>query len=203
MNIAESLDALDDTLLERWKNGDTDAGHALCTRHYKTVHRFFRKWVRADDDANDLTQKTFLGVMAKVHEIRDFKRFLYTVRSRRLKDYIRSKQRGVGPDEPYQTRAGERTGMETMAERNQRKDAVHKALCELRPERYEVLWLHYADGLSAPQIAALLEAKEGTVKSRLRLGREDLARTLRSLKTGAPTLQEIFRITRSRRQEKQ
>ncbi|MCA9719631.1 MAG: sigma-70 family RNA polymerase sigma factor [Myxococcales bacterium] len=188
----------DALLLERWQAGDIESGHALCKRYYATISRFFRLRIPSHVDARDLTQQTFLGIATKHSEIRDFRRFLYTVRSRRLKDYLRDVGRRRGRAEPYRTREDKHSGVETRVDRDKRKHTVRAALAELNPERFEALWLHYADELTATEIAEVLNLPPGTIKSRIRLGKTDLARALQSLKTGAPTLHEIFRINKPR-----
>ncbi|MGB1014552.1 MAG: RNA polymerase sigma factor [Nannocystaceae bacterium] len=163
-------------------------------RYYQTTERFFRGRIRVVSDAVDLTQQTFLDVAAKHGEIRNFRRFLFRVRSRRLVDYYRRGYREEGKHDTYASTPGRRTGVETATSRNERKLAVREALTSLPTDRYEILWLHYADCLSARKIAELLEVPVGTVKSRLRLGREQLAKKLAPIQTGVPALSELFRL---------
>lgn len=186
----------DSELLEAWQADDIRAGHTLCMRYYQTTERFFRGRIRSTTDAVDLTQQTFLDVSQKHQQIRNFRQFLFRVRSRRLADYYRKSYREGDRQETYTTRAGKRTGVETSLSREERRKAVREALSSLDADRYEILWLHYADCLSAKRIAEILEIPVGTVKSRLRLGREKLAKLLAPIQRGVPSLREIFEIER-------
>jgi len=194
--MADSSTLSDGDLLRAWQSDDIRAGHTLCMRYYQTTERFFRGRIRTSSDSVDLTQQTFLDVSSKHREIRNFRHFLFRVRSRRLADYYRRGYREEGKHDTYSTSPGNRTGVETSLSRQERREALHEALSNLEAPRYEVLWLHYADCLSTRKIAAILEIPVGTVKSRLRLGREQLAKLLAPMKTGVPTLKEFFQIER-------
>lgn len=183
----------DAQLLTTWQAGDAKAGHTLCMRYYQTTERFFRGRIPVKSDSVDLTQQTFLDVTANHGIIRAFAPFLFRVRSRRLSDYYRRLYR-KGHCEPYETQQAQQTGVETRAARGERKRAVREALALLPAERYEILWLHYADGLSNAQIAEILELPVGTVKSRLRLGRQQLSKSLATVKSGVPALSDLFRL---------
>jgi len=54
-----------------------------------------------------------------------------------------------------------------MAERVESRDEVRRALAALSPEHRQVVMLRYFTGLSLPQLAQVLNCREGTVKSRL------------------------------------
>lgn len=188
----------DRELLEAWQANDVRAGHTLCMRYYRTTERFFRGRIWSTTDSVDLTQQTFLDVSAKHRQIRNFRQFLFRVRSRRLADYYRRGYREGDKREVYTTRAATRTGVETSISRQELRAAVREALCSLDAERYEILWLHYTDCLSTTKIAEILEIPVGTVKSRLRLGREKLAKLLAPIQRGVPSLREIFEIERGK-----
>jgi len=163
-------------------------------RYYQTTERFFRGRIPVKSDSVDLTQQTFLDVTANRQRIRSFAPFLFRVRSRRLSDYYRRLYR-TGYCEPYKTQQAKQTGVETRATRGERKRAVREALTLLPPDRYEALWLHYADGLTSSQIAEVLELPVGTVKSRLRLGRQQLSKSLATINSGVPALSDLFRLS--------
>lgn len=183
----------DAQLLANWQAGNSQAGHALYTRYYQTTERFFRGRIPVKSDSYDLTQQTFLAVTEKQNAIQEFAPFLFRVRSCRLHDYYRRQYR-KGHSESYETQQAKQTGLETRVNRGERKLAVREALKQLPERLYEVLWLHYADGLTNVQIAEILEIPVGTVKSRLRAGREQLAKSLANIKTGVPSLSEIFQL---------
>ena len=57
--------------------------------------------------------------------------------------------------------------------------AVYRAVLALPPKYRTAIHLHYVEGYSVAEIAALTGAKEGTVKSWLSRGREKLAAALK------------------------
>lgn len=66
------------------------------------------------------------------------------------------------------------TTPEMALEQRQRLATLERVLAQLRTEQREVVVLIDLEGLSAPEVAALLEVKVNTVYSRLRLGRAAL-----------------------------
>src|SRR5690606_18585598 len=60
----------------------------------------------------------------------------------------------------------------------ERARRLYAALDQLPPSKRAVLILHDLDGLPANEVAAVLGASEGTVRSRLRDGRAKLAELL-------------------------
>ena len=48
----------DVSLLERWRDGDREAGNLLFERHFAVVCNFFRN--KVSDGADDLIQRTFV-----------------------------------------------------------------------------------------------------------------------------------------------
>ena len=49
-------------LMERISRGDASAQEILAQRFYNTIYCFIKKIIRSDEDAEDLTQETFLRV---------------------------------------------------------------------------------------------------------------------------------------------
>jgi RNA polymerase sigma-70 factor (ECF subfamily) len=67
---------------------------------------------------------------------------------------------------------------DTPFETRERAACLRRAVARLSPKRRTVLVLHDLEGLSIDEVAAVVEAAPGTVRSRLRDGRKDLARIL-------------------------
>ena len=63
-------------------------------------------------------------------------------------------------------------------ETRERGACLRRAIARLSPKRRTVLVLHDLEGLSVEEVAAVVEVAPGTVRSRLRDGRKDLARIL-------------------------
>jgi RNA polymerase sigma-70 factor, ECF subfamily len=67
---------------------------------------------------------------------------------------------------------------EDLAVRAQRAGRLHQALSQLPPPKRTVIVLHDLEGMEMKEVAAVVEANERTVRSRLRDGRKRLAAIL-------------------------
>ncbi len=131
-------------------------------------------------DAQDLTQETLLAALAaraQGREIQALRPWLLTVLRRRYNDLLRRRYRqsavsiGEVPDLP-----DEGAAMPDFEEDEAAR--VRRAVAYLAEGFREVVVRHYMEGQSVRRIAAELDLSEGTVKSRLRLGRERMRREI-------------------------
>ena len=129
-------------------------------------------------DAEDLTQDTLiaaLSYMARGQEINDIKAFLITVMGRHFNTMLRKKYSGatVSIDDDFTAydAVDEIGSIEDRDETRSEAENVRKAVAYLAGTYREVIVRHYMHGRSISRIAAELGIPEGTVKSRLYLGR--------------------------------
>ncbi|MBX3127592.1 MAG: sigma-70 family RNA polymerase sigma factor [Polyangiaceae bacterium] len=171
----------DFALLEEWRGGDTRAGNDLFERHFDAVHRFFSN--KAPSDAADLVQRTFLGCVEAKERFRaqsSFRTFLFAIAHHELLGHWRrTKKRAVDTSvsslldlEPSPSQLLARVGEERR---------LLEALRSIPMDLQIALELFYWEGLSGPEIAAVVGAPEGTVRSRLRRGLEALRARLDEL----------------------
>ncbi len=132
-------------------------------------------------DAQDLAQETLLAALAWTaggREIRDTRAWLLAVLDRKYADLLRRKYRlptvsmGEAPDLPDP--APEEPGEDEA-------ESVRRAVASLAEIYRKVIVRRYMDGRSVRQIASELGVSEGTVKSRLRLGRERVRKEMDSM----------------------
>jgi RNA polymerase sigma factor (sigma-70 family) len=175
--------ATDVELLEAWRAGDRHAGEALFERHFRSVYRFFRtKGVEAVDD---LVQQTFLGCVEGRDRLRSeasFRTYMFAVARNQL--FRHWKQRGaVRDDAEFESRSLH--DMSPTASKVLVRRAEERALLEaLRriPVVFQIaLELYYFENMRGPEIAAVLDVPEATVRSRLRRGTEHLRRQLEAV----------------------
>lgn len=126
-------------------------------------------------DAEDLTQETLLAAlsyMAGGKEINDMKAWLLVVMGRKFNDMLRKKYRQatvhIGDEFDI---IDERASIELHVE-DEEAENVRKAVAYLAKIYREVIVRYYMNGQSVSQIALELNIPEGTVKSRLHLGRD-------------------------------
>ncbi|MCR9159963.1 MAG: RNA polymerase sigma factor [Nannocystaceae bacterium] len=174
-------------LLDRWRSGDRTAGNELFERHFGAVYRFFRN--KAADAIDDLTQRTFLACAEHQSAFRQeasFRTYLFAIARNELRAHIRRLHRGVDVDPQTQSIMDLVVSMRqrlTDAEDHRR---LLFGLCQLPLDYQIALELHYWEGLTVEEIARVLDVPLGTAKSRLRRGRDRLARNVADLGDDAP-----------------
>ena len=87
-------------LLEAWRDGDEVAGRDLFGRYFDAVFRFFRN--KVNEAAEDLTQQTFMGLVAGRDKFRgdsSFRTYLFVIARKRLYSYLRNLDRRQDPIE--------------------------------------------------------------------------------------------------------
>jgi RNA polymerase sigma-70 factor, ECF subfamily len=153
-NLRIQGEASDEALVTRAQAGDKEAFLQLYQRYVETVYRRLRSRIPAAD-LDDLTQDIFIGLMHSLGQFKGQARFstwLYTIVSRRIADYYRSRQR-------------KNDGMLSLDDTNTPQIASPEELPEdaallqgaigKLPEHYrEVLLLRFADDLPFAEIAA-------------------------------------------------
>ncbi len=167
--------APDAQLLDAWAAGDRDAGDELFRRHFAGLYRFYAGKVRGD--VEDLVQSAFLACLegrASFRREASFRTYLFAVARRLLYKHFRSKSRRGEIDFSVTSLQdlGPSPSTGLRAKRHQR--LLLEALRAIPLELQIALELHYWEELSGPDIAAVLEIPEGTVRSRLRRAQEAL-----------------------------
>jgi RNA polymerase sigma-70 factor (ECF subfamily) len=82
---------------------------------------------------------------------------------------------------PMPERATEENDSERQVEAREARDLLTRALEELPPERRASIIFYEIEGLSVAEIAEAMNVPAPTVYSRLRIGREELARAVQRL----------------------
>jgi RNA polymerase sigma-70 factor (ECF subfamily) len=174
-----SLSCPDDPLLARQaREGSSAAFGTLVHRYHARVFAFLLTLTRHRQDAEDLTQDTFVRAWNKIHRYDPSKPllpWLFTLARRQSIAALR-KSRPLPPDLPFPSESeSESPALQlwAIAER------------QLAPEAYSALWLHYREELPLKEVATILGKREGAVKVLLHRARKSLAETVRA-KTPPP-----------------
>jgi RNA polymerase sigma-70 factor (ECF subfamily) len=138
--------------------------------HHATVWRTLRRCGLSPDAAADATQQAFLVAAERLDDIRpDSERAFLVGTALRAAHSLRRKTVRWDLDDDMDRRiASARDAGDTYAD----IQLCDLALSKVNPELAEVFVLYEVEGLSSPEIAALLEIPLGSVASRLRRGRE-------------------------------
>jgi RNA polymerase sigma factor (sigma-70 family) len=184
----------DAELLEAWRGGDKRSGKLLFERHYDAVHRFFRN--KVGSDAPDLVQKTFLGCLESVERYRgegSFRSWLFAVAYRQLCKHYRSKASERARFDVATTSVCDvdASPSRVFAERREQR-LLLEALRRIPLELQVALELHYWEQMSDAEIARALELPLGTMKSRIRRGRQLLAERLAELAESSAELESTL-----------
>ncbi len=140
-------------------------------------------FVGSHDEAIELSQQAFVKAYRNFNKFDTSKNFFvwyYTILKNLCLNYIRDNKKNISLDliVERQDEQAERNP-EQIAERNDLKEQVQKALFELDAEDREIILLREFEGFSYREIAEILQLPEGTVMSRLFYARKKLAKKLK------------------------
>ncbi len=186
----------DGDLVRRWQAGDQSAFEELIKRHERRVFRLLYRMMGSREDAEDLTQETFLSLHRHGHRFRAearFSTFIYRVAANAALNRRRSLGRGrtrieklkyrqlAGDDLPSSPRDPEDSTLGAEL-----SEHVKVALDRLSPSLRMPVVLYDIEGLAYGEIARVLDIAEGTVKSRIHRARHSLREQLKELLGHAP-----------------
>jgi len=189
----------DAELVHRAKAGELDAFEALTNRYEQRVYGLAIRMLRQEQDAEDVTQQTFLSVLENLEGFRgesSFSTWVLRIASHAALKIIR-KRKGLNtvsleeatePAEDFNSVphpefiADWRQSPEHLVERNEVRRLLDDALTRLDEKQRLVFLLRDVEGLSVRETAEALGLSEGNVKVRLLRARlqlrEDLTRVL-------------------------
>src|ERR1039457_1765686 len=181
------------------KTGDLDAFEALTNRYEQRVYGLALRMLRQEQDAEDVTQQTFLSVLENLEGFRgeaSFSTWILRIASHAALKIIR-KRKGlntVSLEEASEASddlnsiphpefiADWRQSPEHLVEQNEVRRLLDRSLARLDEKHRLVFLLRDVEGLSIQETAAALELSEGNVKVRLLRARlqlrEELTRVL-------------------------
>ena len=170
-------------LVRRCLAGDETAYRELIERYQSQIYSLALRMVRRAEDAEDLTQETFVRMfraLARYDPARPFAAWLFTIASRLCIDHIRRRkvspisltQRERGSEEEYEIEV-EDPGLRpdevaTHAEESRRTADL---IASLPPHYRIVVILRHVQDLSYEEIAEALHLPLGTVKARIHRAR--------------------------------
>ena len=171
-------------LVTRARRGDIGAFERLVERHRDTVYRVAAR-VTGEDEADDVTQETFLRAFHRLDRYRgdgEFRAWLLQIAHNTAVSAAGRQPAPAVPlseleDEmPAQAAAGTPADQVEGRERRRRLDVKVKGLS---PQHRAVLVLRDIEGLTYDEIAQVTAAPVGSVKARLHRARGELIDLLR------------------------
>lgn len=166
-------------LIEAAKRGDKKAFESLVQRYHNELYYTALGIVRSGWDALDICQETFLKVFSSLDTLKDtskFRSWMNRILINKCNDYFRQNKRVIVSD--YIEDEG------FIEEGKEENMDLLKALASLKEETRVVLTLRYFQDLPLKEIAVIVDAPEGTVKSRISNGLKELRKRMRTCKEG-------------------
>lgn len=154
----------------------------LVAEHADDVYRLAYSLAGNRQDAEDLTQDTFMRVFRSLKSYRPgtFRGWLHRITTNLFLDMVRHRStvRMEALPEDYERVAGQQPGPERVFELNHLDPALRRALDDLSPEFRVAVVLCDGLDLSYEEIADTLGLKMGTVRSRIHRARAQLREAL-------------------------
>jgi RNA polymerase sigma factor (sigma-70 family) len=130
---------------------------------------------RDREGAEEAMQEVWIAVVRGIGKLKEpgaFGFWVYRIVGRECANWVRRRKRV--------RREGNHDGLAEAESRHVSvaADGIEKAMDGLSVDHREVLALHYTAAMSVEEIAAMLDVKEGTIKSRLHYAREAMRRAM-------------------------
>jgi RNA polymerase sigma factor (sigma-70 family) len=175
----------DGQLVELVAGNDADALEALYDRYGKVAYSLARRILADATLAQDVVQEVFLSLWRNAGRF-DAGRgtvatYLLSMTHHRAVDAVRREEnlrRWRTTDEVLEFAPDPGSGVEDEVEASERRAQVRAALAELPPAQREALALAYFGGYTQREVASLVGAPLGTVKTRMAAGMRKLKDSL-------------------------
>jgi RNA polymerase sigma-70 factor (ECF subfamily) len=165
-------------LAERSKTGCRDSFEQLVAQFEARVFNFLLQMTRNRQDAEDLTQETFVKAFRAIHRFDPRHRFaswLYTIAKRTAVNHFRS----VKPTEPASDKHElDHADPASLLAAKEQKHSLWQLARTLKPGQFEALWLRYGEDFSVAETAQIMNRTQIHVKVLLHRGRNRLAELL-------------------------
>ncbi|WP_350597835.1 RNA polymerase sigma factor [Pseudomonas sp. 65/3-MNA-CIBAN-0223] len=180
-----SATSSDESLLARYRSGDSVAFEILYARHRQGLYRFLLGLSGKAELAEEVYQDTWLSLIRSTIQPQgraNFRTWLYQIARNRLIDHWR--KHGIrnplhdSYDEQVHALPDDAADPAQLLSLSRDTQRLETALQTLPADQREVFLLRAHGDLDLPQIATLTETPLETVKSRLRYAQQKLRRLL-------------------------
>ena len=149
-------------LISQARNGDPDAFTALMESQMQNMYKAARSVLCNDEDIADAISDTILVCWEKLSQLKEaryFRTWMTRILLNKCNDILRMDEIPETPD------------VDDGFENSEWKEALNSLAENFRL----VVMLYYIEGFKTSEISQILDIPEGTVRSRLARGREQLA----------------------------
>lgn len=170
-------------MTERFQNSDLPAFEELIRKYQDRVYNLCRYMVRDPQDAQDVAQDVFLKAYKGLKDFRpdsSLYTWLYRIAVNTCLDYKRKARRDALKKEPLpEDLASNEPFPAELYESRENTEAIQAALQKLPEKLRAPIVLREIEGLSYEEVAEVVHASVGAVKSRISRAREELRQILR------------------------
>lgn len=182
----------DEDLLMQSGKGDMSAFELLVRRHQEPLINYIHRLINDYHRAEDLAQETFLRIFqnaSRYQPTASFKSWMYTIATNLSRNEVRNRTRRhtysledlveEGAD-IHETSIMEDTRYlpDVLAEKNEQKQLVRKALAQLPENQRLALTLVTYQDLRYEEVAEILGTSEGAVKALIHRARQRMKKLL-------------------------
>ncbi len=172
--MANSPTSDDAALVARAREGDREAFTELVMHYQVPLYNMALRMVGSRDDAADIAQEAFLRAWEKLRTLKGnpFKAWIFQIAVNLCYDHFRRRKRVAAMPEEGQEAHVVSLGLPVpdpaeRAEAGERARIVRDSINGLDPDLRAALILRDVNGLAYEEIAAVIRAPLGTVKSRI------------------------------------
>lgn len=180
----------EEMLIKLAQKGDTNAFEQIVKLYEKAVYNSALYVTKNREDALDVSQEVFIKLWRSLPTYRgeaSLKTWVATITKNCAIDYVRARNQkqaasltdGESEEQYDVVDTDVSSNPQKSFERDERARAVRKAVASLDEPIRQTLILREFHGLSYAEIAAALQISEGTVKSRISRGREQVKEFLK------------------------
>ncbi len=164
--MADAAEPSDEELVLQARAGSKAAFESLVRRHQKQLFFLCLRYVHDRDVAADVTQRAFIRVMEKIHDLRDaqiFRSWLFRIGINLSLNHLRDHARFVEEDANFADETNQ-PETHTVIEASQTSDAVRRAVEQLPTKQRITLELRVYEELSFREIAHAMSTTENAAK---------------------------------------
>jgi RNA polymerase sigma-70 factor (ECF subfamily) len=176
------MDLSDEELIRLSQKGDLESFGVLVERYQKRVFAVVYGLVHDADEAQDLTQESFIRAYHAIENFRGASRFytwIYRITVNLCMDHFRKEGAERSRLSAEQSMEFDPLTPDLVAAQREMSQAVHQAIRALPVDQRTVIVLRELEGLSYKEIAQVVGSSMGTVMSRLFYARKRLRELLK------------------------
>ena len=156
-------DADDGDLIAAHRSGDPKAFSQIVNRYQRQIHRLTLRWARDADEADELTQRTFLRLLAHIDDFQgnQLKSYLFRIAANLCKNHLRDRTRlvfGLSIEPTTPAIEGE------ALEKKELRLLLRKLMTQLPTRQRQVVTLRIDGELPFSEVARTLGITENSAK---------------------------------------